>query len=36
MHSGSYRRKLGTQAGEVAFKIPMLCQRIFQTAIIER
>jgi putative transposase len=34
--AGSYRRKLGTQAGEVELKIPKLRQQTFETAIIER
>jgi transposase-like protein len=34
--AGSYRRKLGTQAGEVDLKIPKLRQQTFETAIIER
>ena len=34
--AGSYRRKLGTQAGEVTLKVPKLRQQTFETAIIER
>src|SRR5215469_8295762 len=34
--SGSYDRKLQTQAGEVRLKIPKLRQQTFETAIIER
>jgi transposase-like protein len=34
--AGSYRRKLGTQAGEVELQIPKLRQQTFETAIIER
>src|SRR6516225_8427141 len=34
--AGNYRRKLGTQAGEVELKIPKLRQQTFETAIIER
>lgn len=34
--AGSYRRKLGTQAGEVELKIPKLRQQTFEAAIIER
>jgi putative transposase len=34
--AGSYRRKLGTQAGEVELKIPKLRQQTFETAIVER
>jgi putative transposase len=34
--AGSYRRKLGTQAGEVELKVPKLRQQTFETAIIER
>ena len=34
--AGSYRRKLGTQAGEVELKIPKLRQQTFETTIIER
>src|SRR5215468_9492948 len=34
--AGSYRRKLGTQAGEVELKIPKLRQQTFETAITER
>src|SRR5215831_20071319 len=33
---GSYRRKLGTQAGEVELKMPKLRRQTFETAIIER
>ena len=32
----NYRRKPGTQAGEVELKIPKLRQQTFETAIIER
>ena len=34
--AGSYKRKLGTQAGEVTLKVPKLRQATFETAIIER
>jgi putative transposase len=34
--AGSYRRKLGTQAGEVELKIPKLRQQSFETTIIKR
>src|SRR5262245_14541943 len=34
--SGSYDRKLQTQAGEVRLKVPKLRRQIFETAIIER
>ncbi len=34
--SGSYQRKLHTQAGEVALKVPKLRKATFETAIIER
>jgi len=34
--SGSYDRKLQTQAGEVRLKIPKLRRQTFETAIIER
>ncbi len=34
--AGSYKRKLGTQAGEVTLRVPKLRQATFETAIIER
>jgi Transposase, Mutator family len=34
--SGSYSRKLQTQAGEVTLKVPKLRHQAFETAIIER
>src|SRR5262249_77714 len=34
--AGRYRRKLGTQAGEVELKTPKLREQTFETAIIER
>ena len=34
--AGSYRRKLGMQAGEITLKVPKLRQKTFETAMIER